>query len=1249
MNSVQFLDGDAHNFFYKKIVQNELPQTEMKYFVATFKRLLEQIPEKMEMRCVRENFLSHCLLYMDAESVEERKVQLLSILKTMQICSDIFLHLNILKFFAFSKEMLSWIARNSGLDIHFDFENGEKVIFIDAFSDEMGKAVLNFCFYLDLISKIFLDFSINVERYELKVKQFMFLSCQSGDSENIDLLVRKGMNFDDANEEGRTPLMIASCLGNVALVEKLINLQVDINRKDTEGRTALIFASYVGNIQIVEKLILAGASVNEIDNENAGALVYACQSNFSEIVKKLICNDVNVNQVTEKGISSLSVTCEKGYTTIVQMLIEAGADVHQRDSEEMTLLMLASENGHVEIVKMLIAKGVDVHLKDIEGFTALVHACEHGYIDVVAHLIDSGAKVNEVSIMGYTPLMLACENGHEEVVKLLIHSRAEVNVVSRDGFTPLILVCGKHEGENIIQRKVNILKILLASKAKVDVKLADGYTPLMLASMYGYSEIVQILMEVGGALEEPNLQEKTPLMLACENNHPEVVKTLMDIGADVNQKNAYGETALMLACVDEQVSVSIVKILIENGALVDEKTLQGVTALMLASEYGNVEIVKLLIDAGADLNHGNAKGGSALMLACEYGCVEVVETLIEKGANVNQKDVEGTTPLMFSCLHEKNSVVDILVSKGAHINEKNVRGWTALTIACKAGKEMAVRILLKAQANVNEKSSIGWTAMMFAASEGHLKIVELLIAAKGKVDDQDDRGVTALMLAGQRKFSKIVETLLDAGANPALADKQGNTSFSFAFESFDFATTQVLMSRCRSKLIFSHLWNSAYYAVNYLHLLHMNLERSTNPLFVRMHRLKLVDLKLTEKALGIAQDHKTPSIFLKYTDEKLNSIALRDLLPLFDEIDFTSHQTLLQHNGMLLTSEELRKVLKGLIHKIEVCEPYVGVPKDHGERCLWYCSLEKNCKILLDLAKNAQDKHAAHAEILSLAISGLYCGAKWTFDVKQSIQVLLGRWEGLIKEETAEKAILGAIKNYKLGVLEQLTLKFSRPFQAGMQIHVYNYCLWIMRENGIFLAEDGIDFEDPFIKEISQLLRREDVENALTVYFSVGQFAKWARGLIIAPYTSKEPNYEYLGDLLDAMRAAAEEFVDLQEIEQLYRLEEKKLEYGISAAKQLVENRGDELEGEDRNDNSDVYRANLWLSDPQNYVQELRRLGANSASNELRAKKDECIENFLKSEKLFYEKDHGELNYTLSSLGVILLLKQLGFVDKQVS
>ena len=71
----------------------------------------------------------------------------------------------------------------------------------------------------------------------------------------VDLLVTKGMNFQKAGKEGRTPLMNAAFKGKCEIVQYLLNKGANPNIKDENCFTPLMWAVTGGHISCVQLIL----------------------------------------------------------------------------------------------------------------------------------------------------------------------------------------------------------------------------------------------------------------------------------------------------------------------------------------------------------------------------------------------------------------------------------------------------------------------------------------------------------------------------------------------------------------------------------------------------------------------------------------------------------------------------------------------------------------------------------------------------------------------------------------------------------------------------------------------------------------------------------------------------------------------------------------------------------------------------------------------------------------------------------
>lgn len=182
----------------------------------------------------------------------------------------------------------------------------------------------------------------------------------------------------------------------------------------------------------------------------------------------------------------------------------------------------------------------------------------------------------------------------------------------------------------------------------------SNYTPLHIASMFGTTEAVKILIDRGANLEVCDRIGATPLHRSVQKGFADTSKLLIASGADVNAKDQSQSTPLFYAIPSRERSWSI---------------------------HNVIEICNSLIEAGADVNAKNDIFYTPLHSAVTSSHPEIVECLLEKGAQVNARTDQGNTPLHTATLGGEIETFQLLLAYGADINAKNHYGKTPLSEA----------------------------------------------------------------------------------------------------------------------------------------------------------------------------------------------------------------------------------------------------------------------------------------------------------------------------------------------------------------------------------------------------------------------------------------------------------------------------------------------------------------------------------------------------------------------------------------
>lgn len=350
---------------------------------------------------------------------------------------------------------------------------------------------------------------------------------------------------------GKTALIIASQYGHIDAIRLLLSKGANINQQDNDGLSPLQHACQNGYLDIV-KLFLSNEKVdpNLKHKFDMTALHWACQKGFPEIVQLLIdTGKVDVNSRDDENWTPLHWAIQNCHDDVLNVLLNTkGIEINVRQKDEMTPLHFAASNGNIDGLKALLkVDGIEVDAVDNGGLTALHWAAQNGKGQIVDYMvnIDRRAHINKIDDEGWTVLHWAAQNNHfTTVVELCKDDRLDFNVKDKQGLTPFLI--------SVLNSAVETFSIFLNNK-KVDVKVKDatGKSALHLAVRNGNEEIIKLLLED----ERTDVNDKqegglTPLHLAVAGKKVDVVKMLLAAkGINPKQEDEDGTTPEMEASI----------------------------------------------------------------------------------------------------------------------------------------------------------------------------------------------------------------------------------------------------------------------------------------------------------------------------------------------------------------------------------------------------------------------------------------------------------------------------------------------------------------------------------------------------------------------------------------------------------------------------------------------------------------------------------------------------------------------------
>uniref|UniRef100_A0A8D0DB11 Ankyrin repeat domain 52a n=1 Tax=Sander lucioperca TaxID=283035 RepID=A0A8D0DB11_SANLU len=602
------------------------------------------------------------------------------------------------------------------------------------------------------------------------------------------------------------PLVQAIFNRNAEEVQLLLHKQEeDVNALDQERRTPLHAAACVGDVHIMDLLIESGeravlfcsppsphtSEANARDKFWQTPLHVATANRATRCAEALLTQLSNLNMADRTGRTALHHAAQSGFQEMVKLLLNKGANLSAIDKKERQPIHCAAYLGHSEIVKLLVSRSADKSCKDKQGYTPLHAAAASGHLEIVKYLLRMGTEIDEPNGFGNTALHVACYMGQEAVATELVNHGANVNQPNKCGYTPLHLAAVSTNG-------ALCLELLVNNGADVNQQSKEGKSPLHMAAIHGRFTRSQILIQNGGEIDCVDKYGNTPLHVAAKYGHELLISTLMTNGADTARRGINGMFPLHLAvlygfsdCCRKLLSsgqlYSIVSSMSKEHVLsagfdINIPDNFGRTCLHAAASGGNVECLNLLLSSGTDLNKRDVMGRTPLHYAAANGRYQCTVTLVGAGAEVNEPDQTGCTPLHYSAASQNDEdeakesyfCLEHLLDNGADPSMVNSKGYSAVHYAAYHGNKQNLELLLEMSFNAlgDIESSIPVSPLHLAADKGHWQALRVLTETAAYVDMQDAAGRSVLYLAAQKGYARCVEVLLAQGASCLLNDNR---------------------------------------------------------------------------------------------------------------------------------------------------------------------------------------------------------------------------------------------------------------------------------------------------------------------------------------------------------------------------------------------------------------------------------------------------------------------------------------------
>ena len=141
---------------------------------------------------------------------------------------------------------------------------------------------------IDIIDRLFATGQCNANIENIFGDTALFIATERGRPEIVDRLVVYGANYYHLNNDGENLLYNAVRSRNINMIQKILSLGLDVNQQDIYGRTPLMTAVNFGNKEKIKILLEHGADPNIKNNFGQKASDFTVYENIKSLLTNLV-------------------------------------------------------------------------------------------------------------------------------------------------------------------------------------------------------------------------------------------------------------------------------------------------------------------------------------------------------------------------------------------------------------------------------------------------------------------------------------------------------------------------------------------------------------------------------------------------------------------------------------------------------------------------------------------------------------------------------------------------------------------------------------------------------------------------------------------------------------------------------------------------------------------------------------------------------------------------------------------------
>ncbi|XP_058794973.1 ankyrin-1-like isoform X2 [Phymastichus coffea] len=351
-------------------------------------------------------------------------------------------------------------------------------------------------------------------------------------NEKIISIIKTYNSSDLIDCKGTTIFHLAAQYSNVDLINILLSCGYDINVRDTQGTTPLLTAIHHNNLEVVKLLLDAKADIF-VPNATGQTPLQLLGDKKNELPASVTENLLNRLKNCRGNARDTARTLVDAHCSLELALMLERADVTEamlQHTEELSghhtrdLLLAAMNSTYLENVPVLLQHGSKAAFRKGKFLEILAERIKGSAFELesIRPFLLKLPDWDVVDANFIEFLQKVFEKLEKPVLDKLLECKVDDYV--RRKFEMELLV------HAVVNRNDNVIELLRDENFHVDARDQSGQTGLHIATIHGYPDRVQYLLDRGA---NPNVLDKrgqSPLILAWDTK---CIKLLLRAGADV--------------------------------------------------------------------------------------------------------------------------------------------------------------------------------------------------------------------------------------------------------------------------------------------------------------------------------------------------------------------------------------------------------------------------------------------------------------------------------------------------------------------------------------------------------------------------------------------------------------------------------------------------------------------------------------------------------------------------------------------